>query len=418
MPDLRFGAFLAPHHPIGEHPTLQLQNDLEFVAELDRLGYDEFWCGEHHSTGWEVIASPELFLAAAAERTHRIRLGTGVVSLPYHHPFMVAQRLVQLDHQTRGRLIFGSGPGALPSDAHTLGVDPMVLRDRQDEAMGIIRRLFQGGERFSAESEWFTLKDAKLQLLPLQRDMEFAVASMVSPSGMTLAGKHGAGVLSIGSMTTAGIQALPLQWSFAEESAAKNDRTVDRSMWRIVMSWHIAETRDKARAQAKEGLFAHNNLYTVGTLAAGVGTIYKTPDEAVDATAFSDDSVATIGTPRDLCDRIEKMMQLTGGFGVVIGFVHDWANRADTNESWDLVARYVIPEVNGMLDSYRESNKWVIEARDTWMRAGEAIMSKIQENKRAADAMQAAQGQPVRTALGAHSASATRAAAEEEGAAD
>ena len=176
MSDMRFGAFLAPHHPIGEHPTLQLQSDLELVAHMDRLGFDEFWCGEHHSTGWEVIASPELFLAAAAERTHRIRLGTGVVSLPYHHPFMVAQRMAQLDHQSRGRVIFGSGPGALPSDAHTLGVDPMVLRDRQDEAIGVIRRLFDEKERFTVESEWFTLRDAKLQLKPVQKNMEFTVA--------------------------------------------------------------------------------------------------------------------------------------------------------------------------------------------------------------------------------------------------
>ncbi len=402
MRDIKFGAFLAPHHPIGENPFLQLRSDLDLVEHMDRLGFDEFWCGEHHSTGWEVIASPELFLAAAAERTHRIRLGTGVVSLPYHHPFMVAQRMVQLDYQSGGRVIFGSGPGALPSDAHTLGVDPMVLRDRQDEAMGVIRRLFEGGERFSYESEWFTLNEAKLQLLPLQRDMEFAVASMVSPSGMTLAGKHGAGVLSIGSTTKAGLQALPLQWSFAEESAAKHDRTVDRSTWRIVMSWHIAETRDKARAEAKEGLFKHNNDYTVGTLAAGEGTIFKTPDEAVDVTAYSEDSVAVIGTPRDLVERIEKMIDVTGGFGTAIGFVHDWANRADTLNSWDLVARYVMPEVNGMLDNYRESNKFVIENRDTWMRAGAAIMSKIQENKRAAAAMEAAAGAgPAKTALSA-----------------
>ena len=168
MTDLRFGAFLAPHHPIGESPVLQFQSNLEFVEHLEHLGYDEFWCGEHHSTGWEMIASPELFLAAAAERTSRIMLGTGVVSLPYHHPFMVAQRMVQLDHQSRGRAIFGSGPGALPSDAHTFGLDPMVLRDRQDEAMGVLRRLFEGSERFSYEGEWFTLRDAKLQLKPLQ----------------------------------------------------------------------------------------------------------------------------------------------------------------------------------------------------------------------------------------------------------
>lgn len=403
MQRLKFGAFLAPHHPIGEHPTLQLQSDLDLVTRLDRLGYDEFWCGEHHSTGWEVIASPELFLAAAAERSHRIKLGTGVISLPYHHPYMVAQRLVQLDHQCQGRLIFGSGPGALPSDAHTLGVDPMCLRDRQDEAMGVIRRLLSGGERFTAESDWFTMRDAKLQLLPYQEHMEFAVASMVSPSGMTLAGKHSTGVLSIGSMSQAGIQALPLQWSFAEESAMLNGQTVDRSNWRLVLSFHIAETRQEAREQARDGLLRHNNDYTVGTLAAGVGPIYKTGDEAVDATAFVDNATSVIGTPDDLVKRIRELYELTGGFGTVIGFAHDWANRENTARSWDLIARYVIPEVNGMLDSYRESNRYVIENRDTWTRAGEAIQSKIMENERAKAAMMGPQDES-KVALAPHAA--------------
>src|SRR5215203_6679394 len=114
MARMGFGAFLAPHHPIGENPTLQFRRDLKFVEHLDELGYDEFWCGEHHSSGWEMIASPEMFLATAGERTKRIKLGTGVVSLPYHHPFNVAQRMVQLDHMTGGRAIFGSGPGARP----------------------------------------------------------------------------------------------------------------------------------------------------------------------------------------------------------------------------------------------------------------------------------------------------------------
>ena len=397
MPDLRFGAFLAPHHPIGENPLLQIQSDLEFVQHIEHLGYDEFWCGEHHSTGWEIIASPELFLAAAAERTNRIMLGTGVVSLPYHHPYMVAQRMVQLDYQSRGRVIFGSGPGALPSDAHTLGVDPMLLRDRQDEAMGVIRRLFEGGERFSYECEWFTLRDAKLQITPLQKNMEFAVASIVSPSGMTLAGKHEAGVLSVGSLSADGIRALPTQWSFAEESAAKHGNTVDRKNWRIVLNFHIAETRDKAREQARDGLMRHNNEYSIGTLAGGEGVIYKTPDAAVDGVAFSDESTAVIGTPDDLVARIHQMMELTGGFGCVIGFVHDWANREDTLRSWDMVARYVIPEVNGLLDDYRESNKFVIENRSTWLRAGDAVATKIRENERALAAAQLdeSEGRPV-----------------------
>src|SRR5438034_187055 len=120
MSRLGFGAFLAPHHPVGEHPMLQFRRDLDFVEHLDKLGYDEFWCGEHHSSGWEMIASPEMFLAAAGERSKRIKLATGVVSLPYHQPSNVPTRLVQLDYMTGGRVIFGSGPGALASDAHSL----------------------------------------------------------------------------------------------------------------------------------------------------------------------------------------------------------------------------------------------------------------------------------------------------------
>ena len=380
--DIRFGAFLAPHHPIGEQPLVSLQSDLKLVEQLDDLGFDEFWCGEHHSTGWETIASPELFLAAAAERTNRIMLGTGVVSLPYHHPFMVAERIVQLDYQTRGRVIFGTGPGALPSDVEMLGIDPMTTRDRQDEGLGVIRRLFKG-ERFSYECEWFTLKNAKLQLMPLQKDIEFAVASMFSPSGMTLAGKYEAGVLSLGSMFLAGMRSLPNQWSFAEESAAKHGTIVDRKNWRVLISWHIAETRQKARNEARDGLLRTNNEYTVGTLQGGDGVIYKTPDEAVDGYAFSDVSLAVIGTPDDLVDRIRHLQELTGGFGTVVGFVHDWANRENTSRSWDMVARYVIPEVNGMLAGYRESQKYVNENRSVWDRAAEAVKSKITENPNA-----------------------------------
>ena len=386
MSRLQFGAFLAPHHPIGEHPMLQLRSDLALAEHLDKLGFDEFWCGEHHSTGWEVIASPELFLAAAGERTHRIRLGTGVISLPYHHPFNVAQRLVQLDHMTRGRVIFGSGPGALPSDAFTLGIDPMVQRDRQDEAIGVIKRLLQG-ERFTHESDWFTLKDGGLQLLPFQENMPFAVASQISPSGMTLAGKYGAGVISIGSLSTAGLMSLPTQWSFAEEAAAKHGQVVDRKNWRVLSTWHIAETREKARRQAGEGLLHWHNEYTVGTLRRPGILPFSDPDEAVDKTAFVEGSAAVIGTPDDLVASIRNLVETSGGFGAIIGFAHDWANREDTLRSWDLVARYVVPEVNGMLDKYRASNQYVRDHAEFLERAGQAVMSKIMGNERAAAAM-------------------------------
>ena len=387
MPKMKFGTFLAPHHPIGENPLLQLQSDLEFAQQLDHLGFDEFWCGEHHSTGWEVIASPELFLAAAAERTHRIKLGTGVISLPYHHPFMVAQRLVQLDYQSRGRVIFGSGPGALPSDAHTIGIDPMILRSRQDAAIGVIKRLFSG-ERFSYESEWFTLKDAKLQLRQLQEKMEFVVASTFTPSGMTLSGKYNTGVISIGGMASQGLKSLARQWEFAEESALKHNNQISRNNWRVLMSWHIAETRDQARAEAKDGLFRHNNEYSTAVLNPIDGKIFKTPDEAIDSTAFSKDSTAVIGTPDDLIHKIQEMIEITGGFGAVIGFAHDWANRENTKKSWDLVARYVMPAINSMLNDYQDSYNFVINNRDTWLRAKDARFKNVEQHESAANVME------------------------------
>src|SRR5438874_6678608 len=132
---MRFGIFLAPFHPVGQNPTAALQRDLEMIVRLDQLGYDEAWIGEHHSAGYEIIASPEVFIAVAAERTRHIRLGTGVSSLPYHHPLMLADRMVLLDHLTRGRVMLGCGPGALPSDAFMMGIPVDQQRERMEESL-------------------------------------------------------------------------------------------------------------------------------------------------------------------------------------------------------------------------------------------------------------------------------------------
>ena len=371
---------------------LQFRRDLDLAEHLDRLGFDEFWCGEHHSSGWETIASPEMFLAAAAERTHRIRLATGVISLPYHHPFHVAQRMVQLDHMSGGRAIFGSGPGALASDAHTLGIDPMVLRDRQDEAIPLIRRLMRG-ERVSYKGEWFTLQDAALQLLPLQEEMPFAVASQISPSGMTLAGKHGIGIISIGSMSAEGLNALPTQWGFAEAAAAKHGQVVDRRNWRVLLNWHVAETREQARAEAGPGLMRHHNEYLLGTLQRPGAQPFASPDEAVDRTAFAPGSSATIGTPDDLVRTIRNVLEISGGFGTAVGFVHDWASPENTRRSWDMVARYVVPEINGLLNELRRSQDHVIRNRGAFDRAREAVMTKIKENDDARAALASTRSQ-------------------------
>ncbi len=391
MARLRFGAFLAPHHPTGEHPTLLFQRDLELAAHLDRLGLDEFWCGEHHSSGWETIASPEMFLAAAGQVTHTIGLGTGVVSLPYHHPFNVAQRIVQLDHMTKGRAILGSGPGALPSDARTHGIDPILLRDRQDEALGVIIRLLRGEERFTYETDWFQLHDARLQILPLQEDLPMATASSISPSGMQLAGKYGIGVLSIASNSTDGIQALPTQWGFAEEAAAAHGSTVDRRDWRVLMAFHLAETAEQARQEAVHGLHRWHNEYNVHTLGRPGAVAVDDPWELLERTTAGGAAgagAAVVGTPDDLVRAVRHLQELTGGFGVVLGFAHDWANREATFRSWELFARYVIPELNGYTAGLRESQQYLHDNQAELMGgASRAVMSKIMAHEGAAKAM-------------------------------
>jgi limonene 1,2-monooxygenase len=390
MSRLKFGAFLAPHHPLGEHPMLQFQRDLDFVAHLDRLGFDEFWCGEHHSSGWEMIASPEMFLAAAGQRTERIMLGTGVVSLPYHHPFNVAQRIVQLDHMTKGRAMFGSGPGALPSDAHTLAIDPMTQRDRQDEALGVIIRLLRGEERFDYESDWFTLRDAQLQILPLQEDLPMTTASSISPSGMTIAGKYGIGVLSIASTSSEGIRALPTQWSFAEESAAKHGQTVDRKNWRVLMNWHLADSKKTAMKEAKLGLQRWNNEYNVHVLGRPDAVHMDDADELVKSVAkigAAGAGSSIIGTPDEMVTAIRNLQEITGGFGTVLGFAHDWASREATLRSWELFARFVVPELNGYTRNLQSSADFLHDNKEELLKgAGAAIMAKIQADPRAAAA--------------------------------
>jgi limonene 1,2-monooxygenase len=205
---LRAGIFLPPFHPNDEDPSLCFERDFELIQFLDQLGYDEAWIGEHHSGGYETYGSPELFIATAAERTRRIRLGTGVISLPYHHPLMVADRLVQLDYQTRGRAMFGFGPGLLTSDAMMLNINPDQQRERLAQGLDAIVRLL-AGEVVSAKTDWFEMREARLQLRPFTRPRpHLAVASAITPSGGKLAGKHGLGMLCVAASNPAGYDVL------------------------------------------------------------------------------------------------------------------------------------------------------------------------------------------------------------------
>ena len=217
---LRFGIFLAPFHKPGINPTLALQSDLELIQWLDRCGYDEAWCGEHHSAGTEISASPEILMAVAAERTRHIKLGSGVVSLSYHNPLWVAERIVLLDHLTRGRVMFGVGPGSLPTDGAMIGVKQADTRRLLEDSLGVIMRLLRGNEPVNFKNERWELVDARLHLRPYSNPLfDVAVAAVASPTGPRLAARHGVGLLSVGATTAAGFDALALHWDVMEDQA-------------------------------------------------------------------------------------------------------------------------------------------------------------------------------------------------------
>jgi limonene 1,2-monooxygenase len=347
---LRFGVFIPPQHPLGENPTLLFERDLALIALCDRLGYDEAWVGEHHSGGFETIAAPELVIAAAAERTRHIRLGTGVRSLPYTHPLMVADTMVQLDHMTRGRAMFGVGPGALPIDAMQLGLDPGRSRDMMEDALEVIVPLLEG-ERVSAERGWFALRDAKLQIAPFTRPrMEMAVTTVRSPAGAMIAGRFGLGMLSLGGASDKALAAYAENWGICEEFAAKNGRRVDRAGFRIAVPMHLAETREQAVADLRFG-FDQWVGYAREVLPFG-----PIPDDVDDPLSFVMESRrAIIGTPDDAIEAIEAMQKGSGGFGVFLSMEQDWADWAATDRSYELFARHVVPHFRGQLAGRRES---------------------------------------------------------------
>ncbi len=338
---LRFGSFLSPIHSPHEDPTLALHRDVELIQWMDRIGYDEVWIGEHHSTGWEYVASPEVFLAFAAAKTERIKLGTGVVSLPYHHPFNVAERIVLLDHLTRGRMIFGVGPGALAYDAYLYGLESDELRPMLEEKLDVVLALLRG-ERVTKKGKDYELRDAAIQLRPYSDPcFEIAVTCMISPSGARLAGRHGVSMLSLNATQSASVQSLRDNWRVSEEEAAKYGKSVDRANWRLVAPMHVAETAEQARREVATGLSRWVYYNTkVGTLGI-VPETASTTDDYIDS--LIENGFAVIGTPDDAAAQIERLWESSGGFGTFLFWGHDWANREATLRSHDLFAAEVAP---------------------------------------------------------------------------
>jgi limonene 1,2-monooxygenase len=347
---------MAPFHKVGISPTVHYERDLELIERIDRLGFQEAWIGEHHSGGMEPIGCPELFLTAASQRTQTIRLGTGVNSLPYHNPFLLAERLVLLDHLSHGRAMMGFGPGQLASDAHMLAVEVPKQRDMLLEAAEVIVRLMHG-ETVTVETEWFKLQDARLQVLPYSLPtLDMVVASVASPSGPRTAGRLGLGMMNLAATGPDAFEALRTHWEITEREAGEHGTTVSRENWRLAGIMHLAETEEQARAECEYGF---QDIWSY------LGQISPLPvPEATTTEGMIDEANAAgfvcIGTADMAIDLVRRLADQTGGFGVFLMNLTDFAPPEARLRSVELFAERVIPEFRGQLKSLYESRDWVL----------------------------------------------------------
>ena len=362
MPDnLQFGMFSPPYHPVGQDPTLAIHRDLKLIEHLDEFGYHEAWVGEHHSGGWELIPAPDVFIAAAAERTKHIKLGTGVTTLPYHHPFHVAERMSFLDHLTRGRVMLGVGAGALASDAQMIGLDPMESRRRLGVGFEALMALLEAKAPVTRTGEDFELHEATVHLPPYTRPhLEVAVASTASPTGAKLAGRHGASLLSLGMWNSSGAEAITGAWKIAEQEASESGKSVDRSRWRIVGVCFVARTEAEARRQCRDNL---GLVFDYLAKTSPFPPVQATdPDDIIDELNAS--GIAMIGTPEQAVDRIGRLYEESGGFGQFLILGGDWAHHNEMVGMYELFAERVFPHFQGSLDRLQSSYDWVSAPAD------------------------------------------------------
>lgn len=365
---LKFGTFIPPIHSIKENPTLCIERDIKLVEHMDSLGYDEAWFGEHHSAGTELFASPELMILAAHNSTRRIKLGTGVSSLPYHHPLVFADRFIQLHNMTQGRAMLGVGPGALVSDAKMMGIETNKQRDMMEEALGDILRLFNG-EIVTNKTDWYELNEARLQMKPYANEsIEVVTASMVSPSGPTAAGKYGTGLMSLSATAAPALNTAGTNWDIATEAAKKYGNEMHRSSWRMIGLVHVAETNEQAIKDVQFGLEEWTQYFE------DVAVVPMVPEDrrSDPLSHLIESGMAAVGTPDVVINQIEALWEASqGGFGSFLITDHNWAPFEAKLKSYELIARYVFPYFNDLNSQRVSSNKWVASSQSDFKASSE-----------------------------------------------
>jgi len=348
---MKFSFFMMPLHHPSENPALAFDRDISLIHYADALDFDEFFIGEHHSGGWETMPAPEIVLAKAAAHAHRIRLGTSVISLPFHHPFHVAERMAFLDHLTRGRVILGVGPCNLITDKKLFGVPNEQLHPMMAESADIIVRLLESPDPIDYEGRFWQFKGMRLQLRSYQQPrLPLAIASSGNPLSIELAGKYGMILLS----PTGKNRRSAELWNSVEAAATKYGAKTSRDNWRLATCIYLAESREEAWADVEEAIGRDMEYFFAIGLKAPYEAYPGQPAHEITPRSGADRRDWIVGTPDDAIANIERLQAETGGFGGLMLNTHEWTGTEKLRKSLELFARYVMPHFRGHTHGYHE----------------------------------------------------------------
>lgn len=379
---MKFSFFMMPLHHPSEHPTLAFHRDIDLIQFAESLDYDEFYIGEHHSGGWENMPAPDMALSMAAAKTSRIKLGTSVINLPFHHPYHIAERMAFLDHLTFGRAVLGIGPSSLVTDKKLFRLGNDVTRRMMAEAADVIVRLLEEDEPVTHEGEFWQFRDLRLQIKSYQQPrLPLALPTTGGAENLDLAARHGMHLWTPCGLNRPGGGVFAKFWSDFEEACARHKRTPDRNNWRLVSSFYIAETREQAWADVREGMMRETGYFTK----IGFRPFYEAyPGQPV--SEFTPESITVqrdwcVGTPDDAVAWIEKKIEQNGPFGGVMLSTHEWAPTEKIRRSLELFARHVIPKFRGRISHLQD--EWVALQAEVKEKGAVEIVTEGGPNMRA-----------------------------------
>jgi alkanesulfonate monooxygenase SsuD/methylene tetrahydromethanopterin reductase-like flavin-dependent oxidoreductase (luciferase family) len=356
-----YGMFLMPVHDPAKPPAQCFDEDLELVVRCEELGFSEFWVGEHHSSSYENIVMPEVFIGKALGMTRRIRLGAAPVCLPYHHPAHVAGRLAFLDHLSHGRLNVCFGPGAIPTDLEMYGVDPKQTSAMVAEAIQMIMTLWTTDPPYEIEGKYWRIQVKKeirkelgvgVFLKPLQQPHPPVAVPVISrnSAGTRIAGQKGYSPFSH-HMVAANV--LANHWETYTEGANASGLTPERAKWKISRNVFVADTTAEARKKARNLSLGKCLEYILQLCDIGPGRgMWKRnldmPDQECNLDYMMQDQVIA-GDPDEVVRQLQSMMEETGEFGSLVMVAHDWDDKDAWIYSLELFAREVMPRLNKRL---------------------------------------------------------------------